>query len=54
MENEPAGSVVAVVHLTVTWPPETTFPEMEVMVRADAKGAASARMAQSLNMANIF
>jgi len=54
MEKVPAASLVEVVQVTVTEPPETTFPETEVIWRADAKGAASARMAQSLNMASIF
>jgi hypothetical protein len=54
MENEPAASEVEVVQVIVTEPSETTFPEIEVMVSADTKGAASARMAQSLNIANIL
>jgi len=54
MENVPAGSEVEVVQEMVREPSETAFPETVVMLRADAKGAARARIAQSLNMANIF
>jgi len=54
MENVPAASDVEVVQSIVMEPSETTFPEIEVIVRADTKGAASARRTQSLNMANIL
>jgi len=53
-ENVPDGSEVEVVQVMVREPSETAFPETVVMLRADAKGAARARIAQSLNMANIF
>jgi len=53
MENVPAASEVEVVQVMVSEPSETAFPVTDEMERADAKGAASARIAQSLNMANI-
>jgi len=54
MENVPAGSEVEVVQLIVSEPSETAFPVMVVISRAYAKGAARVRIAQILNMANIF
>lgn len=54
MLNTPDASEVEVVQVMVREPSETAFPETVVMERAEAKGAASARIAQSLNMANIF
>jgi len=50
----PAGSEVEVVQLIVKEPSETAFPVTDVIARADAKGAARARIAQILNMANIL
>jgi len=54
MENEPAGSEVEVVQVIVSEPSETAFPEMVAISRAYAKGAARVRIAQILNVANIF
>jgi hypothetical protein len=51
-ENE-VGSEAVVVHVMRREPPVTKFPTIDVISRADAKGATRARNAQILNMASI-
>jgi len=54
MENVPAGSEVEVDQVIVKEPSETAFPVIDWIWSANAKGAARTRIAQILNMANIF